>query len=121
MPVAIAAATAVVVIPEPVSVKPLSDGPVQTCGSNKGDTDTEQHFGASSHGLNILRILVKIISQVLFFLVGAVMMHVIVVALMPAPSSPVTAAQQTEKQAYKKEKEKHFEQKERDGEKYEAG
>lgn len=110
MPVAIAAATAVVVISEPVSVKPLSNGPVQTCGGNEGNADTQQQFGASSHGLYILWVLVKIISQVFFFLIGAVTLHVIVVALMATPPSSVTAAaQQTEKQAYKKEKEKHFE------------
>jgi len=109
MPVAIAAATTMVIIPEPVSVKPLAYGPVQTCSGNEGNADTQQHFGASSHGLYILWVLVKIISQVLFFLIGTVTMHVIVVTLVATPSSVTSAAQQTEKQAYKKEKEKHFE------------
>ncbi|WP_439583949.1 hypothetical protein [Dyadobacter bucti] len=122
MPVTIAGATAVVVISEPVSVKTLSDGPMQTCSGNKGNADTQQHFGASSHGLYILWVLVKIISQVFFFLIRAVTLHVIVVTLMATPPSPVTAAaEEAKKQAYKKEKEKYFEQKERDGEKYESG
>jgi len=110
VPVTIAAATAVVVISEPVSVKTLSDRPVQTCGGNKGNADTHQHFGASSHGLYILWVLVKIISQVFFFLIGAITLHVTVVALVATPTSPVTsAAEEAKKQAYKKEKEKHFE------------